>query len=261
MSREGTAASTASAGVDLNTTLPEPVPIEHAYLLIVRLTDDIMHDIRTKRAVEERHLHQSAQSHRTLHSSAACLAPVCHGCTSAQCPLCLLVPVLRLYSLYGPTLEKALSIVDVDAGNVTLVRGELSGRFLFQVMGSDVRPYTCTLHHCSCPAYTNSVVLSNDSIYVNHSKTTTTTTTTPNCCTLSPSYLTSHLCSALWLLYCGCQCKHQLAARVCHALGRVRGRVVSEVEFNRLMTEDRYRDASAQHGGHEMAQRTWISRA
>ena len=52
--------STVHAGVDLTATVPEPVPIEHAYLLIVRLTDDIMHDIHSKRTVEERHMHQSA---------------------------------------------------------------------------------------------------------------------------------------------------------------------------------------------------------
>ena len=88
--------------------------------------------------------------------------PSAHG----RVQVVLSLRLRRLYSLYGATLEKALSIVDVGAGNVSVVRGELSGRFLFQVVGSDVRPYTCTLHHCSCPAYTNTVVLSNDSIYV-----------------------------------------------------------------------------------------------
>ena len=155
-------------------------------------------------------------------------------------------------------------IVDVDGGAVSLVRGELSGRFLFQVAGSEVRPYTCTLHHCSCPAYTNTVALSNDSIYVSHINTRSrssdsnssaaVTTTAIHSSPLLP--LTSHLCPRAG---CVVQCKHQLAARLCHALGRVRERVVSEADFNRLMIEDRYRDASAQHGL-EAAHRTWASR-
>ena len=158
--------STVSASGNVDANLPEPVPIEHAYLLIVRLTDDIIADIHSKRKVEEHHLHQSASintAHR--HSPSTLIPTLCHALTALL--LCLLcVVALRLYSLYGGTLEKALSIVDVDGGNVTLVRAELTGRFLFQVVGSDVRPYTATMHHCSCPAYTNTVVLSTDSLYV-----------------------------------------------------------------------------------------------
>ena len=173
--------------------------------------------------------------------------------------LCVAPPFSRrLYSLYGSTLEKALSIVDVDGGNVTLVRGELSGRFLFQVAGSDVRPYTCTLHHCSCPAYTNTVVLSNDSVYVSDSlihPAVSSHSVVPACTSADP---------LLCCVDCVCvQCKHQLAARLCHALGRLRDRVVSEAEFNRLMTEDRYREAPATHerAGHEAVYRTWTSKA
>ena len=57
--------SAASAAISVDVALLEPVPLEHAYLLIVRLTDDIIQDIRSKRKVEERHLHQSAAHTQT----------------------------------------------------------------------------------------------------------------------------------------------------------------------------------------------------
>ena len=60
----------------------------------------------------------------------------------------------------------------------------------------------------------------------------------------------------------GGQCKHQLASRLCYALGRVRERVLSEADFNRIVLEDGLRashDArdptSAQTAGE-----VWISR-
>ena len=104
-----------------------PIPSEHVYLLLLRLTDSLLSDVQSSRELLDAHL-------------------------------------LQLHALYGSVLEKAMGIVDVEG--VTVVKADASGRFLFQVEGSEARPYTCTLHRCSCPAYTNSVLLRPDSVYV-----------------------------------------------------------------------------------------------
>ena len=161
-----------------------PVPTEHAYLLILRLTDSILAHVQATRTLLDQHL-------------------------------------LQLHALYGATLEKAVGIVDVEG--VTVVRADTSGRFVFQVEGSEVRPYSCTLHHCSCPAYTNSVLLRPDSVY----------------------------------------CKHQLASRVAHALGKVRERVVSDAEFNQMVLQEKYRsahDTAGSSSGPHTAAHVWVNR-
>ena len=104
-----------------------PLPTEQAYLLLLRLTDSTL---------------ASVDPRQPLPDAALCL----------------------LHAVYGSTLEKAAGIVDVEG--VLMLRGDRTGRFFFQVDGSEARPYTCTLHHCSCPAFTNSVLLKPDAIYV-----------------------------------------------------------------------------------------------
>ena len=179
-----TAPSSPSSSSSSSSSSPAfPVPSEHAYLLILRLTDSLLTRVYSGRALLDQEL-------------------------------------LQLHALYGSTLEKALGIVDAEG--VTVVRAEESGRFVFQVEGSEVRPYTCTLHHCSCPAYTNSVLLRPDSVY----------------------------------------CKHQLASRLAHALGKVRERAVSDAEFNRLVMQDKYRpthDTTSSSGPHTAAH-VWVNR-
>ena len=104
-----------------------PLSSEHGYLLLLRLVDDVFAHIQSSNTLLDQHLAQ-------------------------------------LYALFGSTLEKAVGIADVEG--VTKVKADVSGRFVFQVQGSEVRPYTCSLHHCSCPAYANSVLIKPDSIYV-----------------------------------------------------------------------------------------------
>lgn len=113
--------------------------------------------------------------------------------------------LMQLHSLYGSVLEKAVTLV--DRGFVTMLRARPSDRFTFSVHGSNNQSdsaYICSLHHCSCPAFTNSVALKTEHIY----------------------------------------CKHQLAARLAYALNKIKVTEMSDAEFNTATLNDRLRPAN-----------------
>ena len=59
------------------------------------------------------------------------------------------------------------------------------------------------------------------------------------------------------------QCKHQLASRLCFAMGKMRERVVPDADFNRMVSEEQYRTTQepSSSAGPQTAGQLWISSA
>ena len=59
----------------------------------------------------------------------------------------------------------------VDSRKVSVMRDVVTGQFFFSVRGQnhgDSDVYTCSFHHCSCPAFHKQVTQSKQSIYCKH---------------------------------------------------------------------------------------------